>query len=189
MKIKQCLLMAMALFITGCSHLDDEQRGIKRQGINEMADSTLHQLMAQDEKLNKSFEESLAYLVVNMKVTKVPVVGVGSGEGVLFVKAEKEPVFYRVQRWDLGAGWGARSYKVLVLLYSQDVIDKVKHDHWAFDIGGEASVGTAAMEGASSGIIPEYSVHILSDGGVSASITARAIRMSKSDLNMSQDTY
>ncbi|QXW27901.1 hypothetical protein KXJ75_13625 [Aeromonas sanarellii] len=71
MKIKQCLLMAMAIFITGCSHLDDEQRGIKRQGINEMADSTLHQLMAQDEKLNKSFEESLAYLVVNMKVTKV----------------------------------------------------------------------------------------------------------------------
>ncbi|MNH43133.1 hypothetical protein D3C79_1049700 [compost metagenome] len=52
-----------------------------------------------------------------------------------------------------------------------------------FDIGGEASVGSAAMEGASSGIIPEYSVNILSDGGVSASITARAIRISKSDLN------
>lgn len=183
MKISQYVLIVMAFLVTGCSSLDDAQRNKERQEMQEMAQSTVHQLLKQDDKLNKSFEASLAYLVADMKVTKIPAVGVGSGEGVLLIKAEEQPIFYDVQRFDLGAGWGARSYKVLVLLNSQDLIDKLKKDHWVFDIGGEASVGTAAMEGASSGIIPEYSVHILSAGGVSASITARAIRISKSDLN------
>lgn len=183
MKINQCVLIGIVFLVTGCSNLDDEQRSIRRQDVNGMANNTVHNLIEQDGRLKKSFKESLAYLVVNMKVTKVPAVGVGGGEGLLLIKAEKKPIFYRVQRFDLGAGWGARSYKVLVLLHSQDVINKLKDGHWVFDIGGEASVGSAAMEGASSGIIPEYSVHILSDGGVSASITARAIRISKSDLN------
>lgn len=183
MKIKQCVLIMVAFLVTGCSSLSDEQKNIKRQDVQEMAQHTVKTLTEQDEKLKKSVDDALAYLVVNMKVTKVPAIGVGSGEGVLLIKAEKQPIFYRVQRFDLGAGWGARSYKALVLLNSQEIIEKLKKDHWVFDIGGEASVGTAAMEGASSGVIPEYSVHILSDGGVSASITARAIRISKSDLN------
>lgn len=183
MKINRCILVVIVFLVTGCSNLDDEQRNSKRQDVLDMAYSTVHKLNAQDGKFTKSFEESLAYLVVDMKVTKIPAVGVGGGEGVLLMKAETQPVFYRVQRFDLGAGWGARSYKVLVLLNSKNIIEKLKNGHWVFDIGGEASVGTAAMEGASSGIVPEYSVHVLSDGGVSASITARAIRISKSDLN------
>lgn len=183
MKINQYVLLAIVFLISGCSNLDDEKRNGKRQDIQNMAHSTIHKLIAQNEKLNKSFEDSLAYLVVDMKVTKIPAVGVGGGEGVLFIKSEKKPIFYSVQRFDLGAGWGARSYKALVLLNSPSIIEKLKEGYWVFDIGGEASVGTVAMEGASSGIIPEYSVHILSDGGVSASITARAIRISKNNLN------
>lgn len=183
MKASQCVLMMIVFLVTGCSNLGDEEKSRERQEIQDMAHSTVRKLIEQDQTLNKSFDESLAYLVVNMKVTKIPAVGVGSGEGVLLIKAEEQPIYYSVKRFDLGAGWGARSYKALVLLNSQDLINKLKNGHWVFDIGGEASVGSAAMEGASSGIIPEYSIHILADGGVSASITARAIRMSKSDLN------
>ena len=183
MKINLCVLIGIVFLVTGCSNLDDGQKNRKRQDVHDMANNTVHKLTEQDERLKKSFEESLAYLVVNMKMTKIPAVGVGGGEGVLLIKAERQPVFYRVQRFDLGAGWGARSYNVLVLFYSQDIINKLKDGHWVFDVGGEASVGSAAMEGASSGIIPEYSVHILSDGGVSASITARVIRISKNELN------
>lgn len=183
MKINRYILSVIVFLIAGCSNLDDEQKNRKRQDVLDMAHSTVHELNEQNEKLTKPFEESLAYLVVDMKVTKIPAIGVGGGEGVLLMKAENQPIFYRVQRFDLGAGWGARSYKVLVLLNSKNIIEKLKDGHWVFDIGGEASVGTAAMEGASSGIVPEYSVHVLSDGGVSASITARAIKISKSDLN------
>lgn len=183
MKINQYVLTVIAFLVTGCSSLDDEQRNRERQDINDMAHSTIHKLAAQDEKLNQSLEESLGYLVVNMKVTKIPAVGVGSGEGILLLKAERKPIYYNVKRFDMGAGWGARSYKVLVLLHSQNVVEKLKDGHWIFDISGEASAGSAAMEGASSGITPEYSVHILSDGGVSASITVRAIRISKGSLN------
>ena len=183
MKINRYILIVVVFLVTGCSNLDAEQRNRKQQDVLGMAHSTVHELNEQNGKLAKSFEESLAYLVVDMKVTKIPAIGVGGGEGVLLMKADKQPIFYSVQRFDIGAGWGARSYKILVLLNSKEIIEELKDGHWIFDIGGEASVGTTAMEGASSGIAPEYSVHILSDGGVSASITARAIRISKSDLN------
>lgn len=183
MGINQCILIVIVFLVTGCSNLDDIQRNEKRQDVLDMAHSTVHELNEQDEGLNESFDKTLAYLVVNMKVTKIPAVGVGGGEGVLLMKAENKPIFYHVQRFDLGAGWGARSYKVLVLFYSQNAINKLNEGHWIFDVGGEASVGTAAMEGVSNGVIPEHSVHILSDGGVSASITARAIRIRKSDIN------
>lgn len=183
MNIKQYLLIAIVFLVTGCSSLNDEQTNKKRHDIMDMAHSTIDKLIAQDQKLHQSFEQSLGYLVVNMKVTKIPAIGVGSGEGMLLLKAENQPIFYSVQRFDLGAGWGARSYKVLVLLNSQDLIDELKDGYWVFDIGGEASAGSTAVEGASSGMTPEYSVHVLSDGGVSASITARAIRISKSNLN------
>ena len=89
----------------------------------------------------------MAYLVVNMKVTKVPAIGVGSGEGVLFVKAEKEPVFIVFSDGIWGPVGGSVLQGLSLAVFAKDVIDKVKHDHWAFDIGGEASVGTAAMEG------------------------------------------
>ncbi|WP_218408874.1 hypothetical protein [Aeromonas sp. sif0611] len=183
LKTNRCALIFIMLMVAGCSHLNDEQKSIKQQSINDMARNTITQLLERDERLTKAFDESLAYMVVDMKVTKIPAVGVGGGEGVLFMKAENKPTFYRVQRFDLGAGWGARSYKALVLVSSQNIMEKLKEGLWVFDIGGEASAGTAAMAGTSSDIIPEYSVHILSDGGVSASITARAIRISKSDLN------
>lgn len=183
MKINRCILLFIMFLVAGCSHVNDEQKNIKQQDMNNMARNTIKQLLEQDERLIEAFDASLAYMVVDMKVTKIPAVGVGGGEGVLFIKAENKPIFYRVQRFDLGAGWGARSYKALVLVSSQNIIEKLKEGLWVFDIGGEASAGTAAMAGTSSDIIPEYSVHILSDGGVSASITARAIRISKSDLN------
>ena len=108
-----------------------------------MARNTITQLLERDERLTKAFDESLAYMVVDMKVTKIPAVGVGGGEGVLFMKAENKPTFYRVQRFDLGAGWGARSYKALVLVSSQNIMEKLKEGLWVFDIGGEASAGTA----------------------------------------------
>jgi len=45
-----------------------------------MARNTITQLLERDERLTKAFDESLAYMVVDMKVTKIPAVGVGGGE-------------------------------------------------------------------------------------------------------------
>ena len=48
---------------------------------------------------------------------------------------------------------------------------------WEFQAGAEASAGTASAEGSSSNLNPGFTMHVLSDGGASATVTARVIRI------------
>ncbi len=70
-----------------------------------------------------------------------------------------------------------RSYKVLIVVKTQEILDKFEKDIWEFQAGVEASVGTAAAEGSSGALNEGFSVHVLSDGGASATVTVRVIRL------------
>lgn len=47
-------------------------------------------------------------------------------------------------------------------------MDRVHNGTWEFQAGAEASAGTAAAEGSSGALSDGYTVHVLSDGGTSA---------------------
>ena len=79
--------------------------------------------------------------------------------------------------FDIGGGWGVRSYKILLLFETQEMLDRLHNGTWEYQAGVEASTGTAAAEGSSGGEDKGYTVHILSDGGASATATARVIRI------------
>jgi len=54
--------------------------------------------------------------------------------------------------------------------------------NWEFEAGAEASAGEASAEGSSGNI--DFEMHVLSEGGASATATARAIRVKiNKDLN------
>ncbi len=64
---------------------------------------------------------------------------------------------------------------------TQKSLDRLNNGTWEFQAGVEASAGTAAAEGSSGADNEGYKVHVLSDGGASA--TARVIRIKvNSDL-------
>jgi hypothetical protein len=111
-----------------------------------------------------------------MKVTKVPIVGAGGGEGVFLNRESDKRSYFTVSRFDIGGGWGARSYKVLLVVESPEVMDRIKGGAREFQAGAEASAGTSSAEG-SSGSNEGFSLHVLSDGGASATATARVIRL------------
>ncbi len=68
---------------------------------------------------------------------------------------------------------------MLIVFSSQKVLDDVKDGTWEFQAGAEASAGTASLEGSSSDMVDRgFSTYVLSDGGASATVTARAIRTS-----------
>lgn len=182
MKAINLIVLAM-LLLTGCASMTITERDNKRSELDLMAKTTIDGLVKQDAELQKKIDASLGYAVANMKVTKVPVVGAGGGEGVHVNRETGKRTYFTVSRFDIGGGWGARSYKVLMLFETQESLARLQNGTWGFHAGVEASAGTAAAEGSSGGQDEGYTVHILSDGGASATATARVIRIKvNSDL-------
>ena len=177
MKIIYLLLFCMLLVLTACSSMSVSERETKRNELDKMAVAAIAGLVEQDETLQQKMDDSLGYAVANMKVTKVPVVGAGGGEGVYLNKKTGKRTYFTVSRFDIGGGWGARSYKALLVMTSQEVMDRFDGGVWEFQAGVEASAGTVAAEGSSGALNEGYTVHVLSDGGASATATARVIRI------------
>jgi hypothetical protein len=155
-----------------------EEKDAKRKGLDSMAEDTVAKLIEQDPKIQQELDASPGYFVADMKLTKVPIVGAGGGEGVLIDKASGNNVYLTVGRFDVGGGWGVRVYKVLLITKTQDMLDDIKNGVWEFQAGAEAAAGSASAEGSTSEIGRPFTVHILSEGGAAATVTARILRIS-----------
>ena len=175
--MKKLLIILSVLMISACSSMTTAEKNTKRSQLDEMAATAIAGLVEQDAALQQKIDDSLGYSVANMKVTKVPVVGAGGGEGVFVNKKTNKRIYFTVSRFDIGGGWGARSYKILLLFDTQEMIERLHNGTWEFQAGVEASAGTAAAEGSSGALNEGYTVHVLSDGGASATATARVIRI------------
>ena len=187
MKRPLALLMVMLLVISGCATMTTADKEQKRAELDAMAEAAIAALIEQDPEIKKEIEQSLGYAVANMKVTKVPIVGAGGGEGVFVIKTTQQRTYFTVSRFDVGGGWGARSYKALVVINSQEVMDRAKDGVWEFQAGAEVSAGKANVEGSSSDLNKGFTVHVLSDGGASATVTARVIRTKVNKKLMEED--
>ena len=177
MKYTHLIWFCMLFVLTACSSMTVSERETKRGELDEMAATAIAGLVKQDEDLQKELDDSLGYAVANMKLTKVPIVGAGGGEGVFVNKKTNKRIYFTVSRFDIGGGWGARSYKILLVFETQEMLDRLDNGTWEFQAGVEASAGTAAAEGSSGALNEGYTVHVLSDGGASATATARVIRI------------
>jgi vacuolar-type H+-ATPase subunit F/Vma7 len=168
--------LVMLFSLAGCSTMTTTEKQQKRIALDEMANETVVALVAQDADIQKKLDESLAYAVADMKLTKVPIVGAGGGEGVFIDNSTQKRIYFTVNRFDIGGGWGARAYKVLLLVESQEILDRVIDGTWEFQAGAEASAGSVSAEGSSSDLNEGFSMYVLSEGGASATVTARVIR-------------
>ena len=175
--MKKLLIILSVLMISACSSMTTAEKNTKRSQLDEMAQTAIAGLVEQDATLQQKIDDSLGYSVANMKVTKVPIVGAGGGEGVFVNKKTNKRIYFTVSRFDIGGGWGARSYKILLLFETHEMMERLHNGTWEFQAGVEASAGTAAAEGSSGALIEGYTVHVLSDGGASATATARVIRI------------
>ena len=176
------LIILVALLVSACSGMTVTERESKRSQLDEMAATAITGLIEKDPTLQQKIDDSLGYAIFNMKVTKVPVVGAGGGEGVFVNKKTGKRLYLTVGRFDIGGGWGARSYKILLVFETEEMLKRLDNNRtWEFQAGVEVSAGTAAAEGSSGALTEGYTVHVLSDGGASATATARVIKISVND--------
>ena len=175
---KNLLFVLASLFLTvSCSTMTPAEKEQKKVALDEMVQQTVASLIAQSPAIEGKVEESLAYAVADMKLTKVPIVGAGGGEGVLVVKDTQQRIYFTVRRLDLGGGWGARAYKTLLVVESEEVLERLRDGTWEFQAGAEASAGSVSAEGSSSNLNQGFAMYVLSEGGASATVTARVIRI------------
>ncbi len=174
-------ILSLSIFIlvlvTGCSTMTAKEKTNKRIELDTMATKAVDSLKQKEADLQGKLDNSLAYGVANMKVTKVPMVGAGGGEGVLVIKKTQERIYFTVSRFDIGGGWGARGYKALMVFNDQKILDEWKDGKWIFEAGAEASAGSAAAQGSSAGENKGFTMHILPEAGASATATARVIKV------------
>jgi lipid-binding SYLF domain-containing protein len=177
-------LMVILSLTTACAQLSLDEKNRARAEIDLMAKTTIDALVKDDPSIKDALEQAKGYAVINWKVTKIPIVGAGGGNGVIVDKRTGEKVYIKVSRFDLGGGWGARSYKNLVITEDEDILDNAKKGDWTIEAGAEASAGTAGAGGDAGGSNKSVETHVLLDGGGSATATVRLLRSTlDSDLN------
>ncbi len=171
--ISLCLLAL--LLLTGCATLPDDERA----ELDRMAEKTINRLTEKNPQLEGKLDACLGYLVADKKVVKIPMIGTGGGQGVVVDKTTGQRTYVKLSRIEVGGGWGARNYKVLLLLNDEKRLKKALTGTVVYEFGAEASAGKAALEGSSGQLQDEkgYEVYTLSEGGASATFTLRAIRL------------
>ena len=173
--LKQFIFLFAVFLLAGCVSIQPE----RQDELTRMADETVLRLEEKNPGLKQKMESGLGHLVVDIKVVKVPVLGAGSGQGVVVENATGKRTYVKVSRIEIGGGWGARNYKVLLTFSDPKQMKKAQSGTWIYQLGAEASAGKASVEGSSQDLQEEkgYEAYILSEGGASATYTVRAIRL------------
>ncbi|MEY8213966.1 MAG: hypothetical protein RPR97_05715, partial [Colwellia sp.] len=157
-----------------------ETKAEQIQNIDELVDNTLTDLYEQNPKARAQIKNSVGYAIMNNKITKIPVVGAGAGYGVAVNNKSQRRQYIQMVRFDVGGGWGARSVRPVIIFTDEQVFNDFIDGMWSANAGAEAAakvgdVGTSS--GADTGNDKGYITYMITDKGVSATVTAGIIRV------------
>ena len=144
----KCAVYLLLAITCGCASLSVSDRA----QLDQMAEQTVIQLEKKHPGLQQHLEELPGYLVVDMNVLKVPVIGGGGGRGVVIETASGKHTYVKVMRMEIGGGWGGRAYKVLLAFKDPELLESVRTGKWIYQMGAEASVGKKGVEGSSAAL-------------------------------------
>jgi lipid-binding SYLF domain-containing protein len=177
-----CTLLFFVSGLSGCASIPGTTGEEQTETIDALVERTLADLYRQEPKAKEEVANSVGYVVMNNKITKIPIVGAGSGYGVAINTRTGEKTYLKMARFDVGGGWGARSVRPVLIFQNEIKFKDFIDGEWEAQAGAEAAakVGDsgAASGGGSSNIGDKgYSMHMITDAGVSATVTAGIIRV------------
>jgi hypothetical protein len=180
--LPDCILLFLIFGLSGCASIPGETGEEQAETIDALVERTLADLYKQEPKTKEEIANSVGYVIASTTITKIPIVGAGSGYGVAINTRSGEKTYLKMARFDVGGGWGARGLRPVLIFQDEkkfkDFIDGV----WEAQAGAEAAakVGeTGTAGGAGTGALTDkgYSMHFITDAGVSATATAGVIRV------------
>lgn len=125
------LSLCTILFLTGCQStgkdgkpLSQDQIIQKREATIQMAKTGLDSLIKQDPKVKAEIDKAAGYAVFNTTNINVVLLVLARGEGVLYDKRRKEPVFMQDVKTGEGLGAGYQTQYQIVIFKTTSAIDQ-----------------------------------------------------------------
>jgi lipid-binding SYLF domain-containing protein len=179
------LILALALAAlgaAGCATIPGKTGEEQAENIDALVKRTLEDLYKQELGTKEAIEQSVGYAVMSNTLTKIPLVGAGSGYGVAIDNRTGARTYLKMSRLDLGAGWGVRSIRPVVIFTDEAVFKDMIDGEWEAQAGAEAAAkaGEGGAAGGAAGAPGKqgYSMHVITDAGVSATATVAIIHLS-----------
>jgi hypothetical protein len=150
----------------------DEQQE-KRSELDEMGEKTVLKLLELRPEADEALALSVGYMVINMSITKIPVLGGGSGLAVTVDKRSGKNSYSKVSQFEIGGGIGAKKFKVVVFFTDEVLLDRAITGAWHYEAGAEIAAGTTGTEGQIGKPEKGYKAFKIAEGGAAATITVR----------------
>ncbi|WP_236638883.1 hypothetical protein [Polynucleobacter sp. QLW-P1DATA-2] len=130
--IRSISFLALGLFLlSGCQSTGKDGKPLtqaeivqKRQATIEMAKTGLDALIKQNPKIREDIEKAPGYAVFSTTNVNVVLIVVARGEGVLYDKRRKEPVFMQALKTGEGLGAGYQNQYQIVIFKTTSAIDQ-----------------------------------------------------------------
>lgn len=169
------IAIAIMLF-AGCASPSQEEQGPTRTELDTMEKKTVATLLEKKPEVRETFDSSVGYTVVDMTITKIPVVGTGSGFGVVVDKRTNSRSYIRVSQFEVGGGLGAEKFKVIIIFDDAKRVEKVAAGTWHYDAGAQAVGGGESADTAASTSGKGYKAFKITESGTCVRVTVLLAR-------------
>ena len=184
--LRLTVVISGALLAASCSSTYSSMSGQEKQDfLAGVEQKTLAELIEKSPEIQAELDRSVGNAVFSNRSAKIPFIGVGEGIGVVFDKKTGERTYLKVQRLDVGGGLGVREYRLVVVFFEEEPLQKLASGKLELSAGAEMGAGKSDVglgtEGVSGKQKEKLALYQLSDKGVSATITVTLIRYSVVD--------
>jgi len=167
-------LLLTALCITGCQSTDPDGKPLtpdqiiqKRDANLQMSKTGLDLLIKQKPAVQKEIDQAAGYAVFSAINVNIVLLVVARGEGVLFDKRRKDPVFMQALKTGEGLGAGYQVQYQIVIFKTPGAIDQfllasVDGQRGGMDVDANFSAGSG---GTSRSFNPEITFYTVGQSG------------------------
>ncbi|MDX1823795.1 MAG: hypothetical protein R3354_03705 [Thiohalomonadales bacterium] len=170
------IVAIVCIFLAACASPSPEEQGPTRDELDKMGENTIATLIKTKPQLEELLDKSVGYTVVNMTVTKIPIVGTGVGYGVVIDKRTNTRSYIRVSQFEVGGGMGTEKYKVLIVFDDAKLLEKAAAGTWHYDAGAQAVAGGETADTSASKSGEGYHAFKLSESGTCVRVTVLLAR-------------
>jgi lipid-binding SYLF domain-containing protein len=141
-----------------------------------MAEKAVTTLLEMQPRLQEAVDEAVGYVVLDMQVVKIPLIGTGAGYGVVVDKQSNTRSYIEVARFEVGGGYGAQRFKVIIFFDDGELLSSVASGTWHYDAGADVAAGSTSADGGMKTSGKGYRAFKLADSGAVATVTVRIAR-------------
>ncbi|MDH3549651.1 MAG: hypothetical protein OEQ16_09915 [Gammaproteobacteria bacterium] len=158
--------------LAGCA-TQSTQGGPTANELDAMGERAVATLLQVRPEAQEVMDRSVGYVVLKLTATKIPWVGTATGYGVVVKKRTDTRSYIQVSRFEIGGGYGAQTFKVIIAFEDEKRLDRVAAGASHFTAGADVAAGTSSTDGAAAKSGKGYQAFRLAEGGAAATVTVR----------------